>query len=34
MLAVDDSAQIAAHAAALGLLDEDAVAAVRAELAH
>ena len=34
MLAVDDSAQIAAHAAALGLLDEDAVATVRAELAH
>jgi phosphatidate phosphatase APP1 len=34
MLAVDDSPQIAAHAAALGLLDKDAVATVRAELAH
>jgi phosphatidate phosphatase APP1 len=34
MLAVDDSAQIATHAAGLGLLDEDAVATVRAEVAH
>ena len=33
MLAADDSAQIAAHAAELGLLDPAAVAAVRAELA-
>jgi phosphatidate phosphatase APP1 len=32
MLAADDSAQIAVHAAGLGLLDGDAVAAVRAEL--
>jgi phosphatidate phosphatase APP1 len=32
MLAADDSAQIAAHAAEIGLLDGDAVAAVRAEL--
>ena len=33
MLAADDSAQIATHAAELGLLDPAAVAAVRAELA-
>lgn len=33
MLAADDSAQIAAHAAGLGLLDPTAVSAVRAELA-
>ncbi|HVH22777.1 MAG TPA: phosphatase domain-containing protein [Pseudonocardia sp.] len=33
MLAADDSAQIAAHAAGLGLLDQAGVAAVRAELA-
>jgi phosphatidate phosphatase APP1 len=32
MLAADDSTQIAVHAAELGLLDGDAVAAVRAEL--
>ena len=32
MLAADDSAQIAAHAAGIGLLDGDAVASVRAEL--
>ncbi|WP_433558422.1 App1 family protein [Pseudonocardia xinjiangensis] len=34
MLAVDDSAQIAVHAATLGLLDRAAVASVRAELAR
>ncbi len=33
MLAADDSAEMAAHAAALGLLDEEAVVAVRAEVA-
>jgi phosphatidate phosphatase APP1 len=33
MLAADDSAAIAAHAAGIGLLDDVAVAAVRAELA-
>jgi phosphatidate phosphatase APP1 len=33
MLVVDDSAQIAAHAAELGLLDPDAIPGVRAELA-
>jgi phosphatidate phosphatase APP1 len=33
MLAADDSAEIAAHAAEIGLLDPAAVAAVRAELA-
>ena len=33
MLAADDSAQIAAHAAEIGLLDVSAVATVRAELA-
>jgi len=31
MLVVDDSAQIAVHAAGLGLLDATAVAAIRAE---
>jgi hypothetical protein len=32
MLAVDDSAQIAVHAASIGLLDAAAVDAVRAEV--
>ena len=32
MVVVDDSAQIATHAVSVGLLDPDAVSAVRAEL--
>jgi hypothetical protein len=32
MLVVDDSAQIADHAAGLGLLDAEAVSAIRADL--